>query len=140
MSAVLVLNSCGGIDKQRSGYSQYEDSEYEEPEYYEAESVSDSNALKFNNTADVYNYLDDKTFRGNGLSIWFTNFAHTVSINSDIWSNEVKVSDIGINEHNVAYATIQLLYPVNKSTTFILLAVKDHSQLIDTNDGSVYDY
>ncbi len=133
--ATLTLSSCGGNDSQRNEYSEYEDSEY-----YEIGSNDDSYALIFNSTGDVYNYLDGKTFKGNGLSISFSNNARSVFVNGTNISNNVKIFDIGVNNNNVAYATVQVINPTGITTTFTLLAVQGQAQLIDPNDGNVYEY
>lgn len=132
LAASVALYSCGGSD---SGSS-------DDSDYYESRTESDnkSYALSFKNSKDVCIYLNGKTFKGDGLSIAFSNYAQTVSCNGTIIANEVKISDIGVNENNVAYATVKIVTFNGGTTTLQLLAVDGHAQLIDPNDGTIYEY
>ena len=132
LAASVALYSCGGSD---SGSS-------DDSDYYESRTESDnkSYALSFKNSKDVCIYLNGKTFKGDGLSITFSNYAQTVYCNGTIIANEVKISDIGVNENNVAYATVKIVTFNGGTTTLQLLAVDGHAQLIDPNDGTIYEY
>ncbi|MBD5238905.1 MAG: hypothetical protein HDS64_03930 [Bacteroidales bacterium] len=85
-------------------------------------------------------YLNGKTFSGDGLRIRFYNEGRYVDVNGTNMSTNVRVSDIGINGQGVAYATVQVPGHNGGVTTFTLLAVQGRAQLIDANDGSVYEY
>ena len=129
-AAVVALQSCGGSDNTNN----------RDYEYIEDESVDDSYALDFKNSQDVCSYLNGKTFKGDGLSVTFSNNAQTVFVNGKNISNDVRVSDPGVNVNNVAYATVKIINVTGITTTLTLLAVKDHAQLIDPNDGTIYEY
>ena len=55
-------------------------------------------------------------------------------------SNNVRIYDIGMNDNDVSYATVQVVNPAGITTTLTLLAVEGHANLIDPNDGTVYEY
>ncbi len=129
--AVLLASCSSGSSNSSNNSESYEDS------YGDS---SDSYAITFRNSRDVYNYLNGKTFSGDGLNIRFYNNGQSVDVNGENISNNVRISDIGVNENDVAYATVQISNPAGITTTFALLAVKDQAQLIDPNDGTVYEY
>lgn len=127
----LILPSCGGGSESASSVnSEYS---YEGSDEY-------SEGLEFNNSRDVYNYINGKTFSGDGMSVRFYNNWQSVDVNGTNIANNIKVYGIGVNDNGVAYATIQISSPAGITTTFSLLAVDGHAQLIDPNDGSVYEY
>lgn len=129
----LVLPSC----QLNSGNT---NSEYQES-YEDADiNSSDSYAISFRNSYDVYNYLNGKTFSGDGLNIRFYNNGHSVDVNSENIANNINIFDIGVNDNGVSYATVQISNPAGITTTFTLLAVQNQAQLIDPNDGTVYEY
>ena len=131
LAASVALYSYGGSDSGSSDNS----------DYYETESVVNSYVLTFRSKYDVYNYLNGKTFNGDGLSIAFSNNARSVSVNGTPISNNIEISDIGVNDNGVAYATVRIINPTgSNTTTFTLLAVQDNAQLIDPNDGTIYEY
>ncbi len=125
-----------------SGCSCSSDNDSYEEEYEDSDNNSSYSAeiLRFNTTRDVLNYLNGKTFSGDGMRIRFYNNGNSVDVNGTNISNNVSVSDIGLNENNVAYATVRVANPAGITTTFALLAVKNNAQLIDPNAGSVYSY
>lgn len=127
----LTFTACGGSSDSDS--SSYESS-------YEGDDDSVSNAVYFNSSSDVRRYLDGKTFTGDGMRMRFSNNGQSVDINGTNISNNVQISDIGINDNGVAYATVQVINPAGITTTLALLAVEDHAQLIDPNDGTVFEY
>lgn len=132
----LSFSSCNtGSESKNSDYSDaYEDS------YVDNEDDSESYALSFNSSRDVFNYLNGKTFSGDGLNIRFSNNGQSVSVNGENISNDVDIYDIGINDNGVSYATVVVANPAGVTTTFTLLAVSNQAQLIDPNDGTVYEY
>lgn len=129
----LSLAGCSCSSDNDSSY----DSDYESS--YSSDD-SGSNAVHFINSNDVRQYLNGKTFSGDGLKIRFYNNGQSVDINGTNISNNVKIYDIGINDNGVAYATVQVVNPAGVTTTFALLAVEGRAQLIDPNDGTVYEY
>ena len=134
MAVCVLLPSCG---MESGGSSHSGDSysgSYNDSEEYE------SYTLAFNNSHDVYNYINGKTFSGDGMNIRFYNNGQSVDVNGSNIANDVKIYGIGVNDNNVAYATIQISNPAGITTTFSLLAVDGHAQLIDPNDGAVYEY
>lgn len=126
----LTFTACGGSDSSNSSYESS----------YDSDEDSGSNAVYFNSSSDVRRYLDGKTFTGDGMRMRFSNNGQSVDINGTNISNNVQISDIGINDNGVAYATVQVINPAGITTTLALLAVEDHAQLIDPNDGTVFEY
>ncbi len=129
------LTSCGGNSGAGNASNEYQES-YSDSDY----DSSDSYSPAFSNAKEVYNYLNGKTFSGDGLNIRFQNYGHTVDVNGQIISNDVKVFDIGRNENGVSYATVQITSPSSVTTTFALSAMKGHAVLVDPNDGTIYEY
>lgn len=127
----LVGCSCSS-DNDDSGNMSYEN--------YSDESTSSASTLRFHSSRDVYSYLNGKTFSNDGVRVRFYNNGQSVDVNNTNISNNVSISDIGINDNNVAYATVRVANPAGITTTFTLLAVDGHAQLIDPNDGSIYSY
>ena len=125
----LTFTACGTSDS---------DSSYNESSYSSED--SGSNAIHFSNSNDVRSYLNGKTFSGDGLRIRFYNNGQSVDVNGSNIANNIRISDIGINNNGVAYATVQVVNPAGVTTTFTLLAVEGRAQLIDPNDGTVYEY
>ena len=137
-TAVLLLSSCGLSSNNNERENDYESYVDYEDSYEES---GNSNTLVFRSSYDVYNYLNGKAFSGDGLTIRFGNNGHSVDVNGENLSNNVQISEIGVNDNGVAYATVRIVSPTGGTvTTLALLAVKGQAQLIDPNDGTVYEY
>lgn len=135
-SMALWLPSCGiGSDNNSENSDYFYNDSYDESDEYTA-----SNAIAFHSSRDVYNYINGKTFSGDGINIRFYNNGQSVDVNGTNIANDVKIYGVGVNDNDVAYATIQISNPTGITTTFSLLAVEGHAQLIDPNDGAVYEY
>ncbi len=131
-AASLSFTACGGSSDSDSSDSSYESS-------YSDDSDEDG-VLVFNSASDVRSFLNGKTFSADGMNMRFSNNGQSVDINGTNISNNVQISDIGLNDQGVAYATVRVVNPSGITTTMALLAVPGHAQLIDPNDGTVFEY
>ena len=136
----MLLSACGFGSDNNNGNSDYSDNDSYSESYEESDDYAESYALSFHNSQDVYNYIDGKTFSGDGMNIRFYNNGHSVDVNGTNIANDIKIYGIGDNDNKVAYATIQISNPTGVTTTFSLLAVEGNAQLIDPNDGTIYEY
>ena len=132
-SVAIVIPACGCSSESGS------DSSYNDESSYSSEG-SGARPVYFRNSDDVRRYLDGKTFSGDGFNLRFYNYGQSVDMNGVNVSNNVRIYDIGMNDNDVSYATVQVINPAGVTTTLTLLAVEGHANLIDPNDGTVYEY